>query len=239
MKIMIVRHGDPDYARDTLTPKGWREAALLADYLENIPVTDYYCSPLGRARDTASLTLQRVGRTARICDWMQEFFHPVTDPDTGKPRIPWDFMPGYWTEQPAFYDKDGWYRHPVMQTGDVEAAYKTVCQALDELLASYGYIRDRGLYRTQAGNEDTVVIFCHMGIKLVMLSHLLGIAPTQLWHGFFAAPTSITTLVTEERVQGEAAFRCIRLGSVTHLEMGGEPFSRAGLFTEVYRKGAE
>ncbi len=26
MKLLIVRHGDPDYSIDSLTPKGWREA---------------------------------------------------------------------------------------------------------------------------------------------------------------------------------------------------------------------
>ena len=27
MKLLIVRHGDPDYSIDSLTPKGWRGAA--------------------------------------------------------------------------------------------------------------------------------------------------------------------------------------------------------------------
>ena len=30
MKLLIVRHGDPDYSIDSLTPKGWREAELLS-----------------------------------------------------------------------------------------------------------------------------------------------------------------------------------------------------------------
>ena len=29
MRIIFVRHGDPDYEHDTLTEKGHREAALL------------------------------------------------------------------------------------------------------------------------------------------------------------------------------------------------------------------
>lgn len=33
MRLMIIRHGDPDYSIDSLTPKGWREAKLLADRL--------------------------------------------------------------------------------------------------------------------------------------------------------------------------------------------------------------
>ena len=33
MKIMIIRHGDPDYSIDSLTEKGWREAELLSQRL--------------------------------------------------------------------------------------------------------------------------------------------------------------------------------------------------------------
>ena len=31
MRILLIRHGDPDYEHDTLTEKGRREAALLAE----------------------------------------------------------------------------------------------------------------------------------------------------------------------------------------------------------------
>ena len=31
MKLIIIRHGDPDYENDTLTVKGVREAKLLSD----------------------------------------------------------------------------------------------------------------------------------------------------------------------------------------------------------------
>ena len=28
MRILIIRHGDPDYEHDSLTEKGWREGRL-------------------------------------------------------------------------------------------------------------------------------------------------------------------------------------------------------------------
>ncbi len=61
MKLIIIRHGDPDYEKDSLTAKGWREAGLLADRISRLNVRDFYCSPLGRARDTAGVTLKRMG----------------------------------------------------------------------------------------------------------------------------------------------------------------------------------
>ena len=34
MRLLFIRHGDPDYEHDSLTPKGEREAELLADKME-------------------------------------------------------------------------------------------------------------------------------------------------------------------------------------------------------------
>lgn len=61
MKILIIRHGDPDYAIDSLTEKGRREAELLSERIAPLDVKAYYVSPLGRARDTAAYTLKRQG----------------------------------------------------------------------------------------------------------------------------------------------------------------------------------
>ena len=67
MRLIFVRHGDPDYEHDSLTEKGWREAELLAARLEKLKEEqrgEIYCyqSPLGRAQDTAALTLKKLGK---------------------------------------------------------------------------------------------------------------------------------------------------------------------------------
>lgn len=236
MKILFIRHGDPDYAKDYLTPKGFREAELLADRLENLDVRDFYCSTLGRARATAKVTLDRLGREATIYDWLQEFPGYVIDEETGQRRIPWDFMPGYWTRKPLLYDKDHWFEDSIMQTGDVKEVYQNITKNMDLLLEKYGYIREGNYYRCEKGNTDTIVIFCHLGAQFAILSHLLGISAPLLWQGFFVAPTSVTTLVTEERVKGEAYFRCIALGDTSHLYIGKEPISTSGFFQETYQE---
>ena len=58
MKILLIRHGDPDYTIDSLTEKGWREAKLLSNRLEKLEIRDFYVSPLGRARATVQPTLE-------------------------------------------------------------------------------------------------------------------------------------------------------------------------------------
>ena len=66
MRLLIVRHADPDYSIDSLTETGWKEAKLLVPRLSKLDVKAFYCSPLGRAKDTASFTLKAMGREAEI-----------------------------------------------------------------------------------------------------------------------------------------------------------------------------
>ena len=114
MRIVFVRHGEPNYQNDTLTEKGWREARLLSERIKNWKVDQFYCSPLGRARDTASCTLTKMNREAIILPWMREFSYPIDDPVTNRHGVPWDFVPSFWTTQPLMYDMDRWVETDVM-----------------------------------------------------------------------------------------------------------------------------
>ena len=45
MKLVFVRHGDPDYVHDSLTAKGRVEAEILSGRIAGMKVRDFYCSP--------------------------------------------------------------------------------------------------------------------------------------------------------------------------------------------------
>ena len=64
MKILFIRHGDPDYEHDTLTERGFEEAEILSEYLKSLLIKAFYVSPLGRAQATAAPTLRKMGMTA-------------------------------------------------------------------------------------------------------------------------------------------------------------------------------
>lgn len=233
MKILIVRHADPDYSIDSLTPTGWEEARLLADRLSGLDIKAFYVSPLGRARDTASLTLERMGREAEVKDWLREFPAKVQKP--GAPNsIAWDWLPQDWTAEPRFYDREKWLEVPVFRDAGVPELYKKVCDGLDALLASHGYVRDGNIYRVEHRNEDTVALVCHFGLESVLLSHLLNVSPMVLWHGSCAAPTSVTTLTTEERREGIALFRMNAFGDTSHLYVADREPSFSARFCEYY-----
>ncbi len=234
MKIMIIRHGEPDYSIDSLTEKGWREADLLADRLVKTPIDDFYVSPLGRAKDTARATLERLGREAEVLPWLQEFRGWIYDPKTGRRSNAWDFLPQYWTRCPEFFDREAWRENAMVATGNSSQIYDESIAGLDSLLARYGFQRQGCLYRVENNPDRTIALFCHFGIAMVMLSHLLQIPVHLLLHGFIMAPTSVTTLVTEERIQGECWFRCTGLGDASHLVAAGEPLSHYGRYLERF-----
>lgn len=251
MRILMIRHGDPDYVHDTLTEKGHREAALLAETAKDLKVGDCYVSPLGRARDTAFYTLKKLGLTAETKDWLREFpaqvdinlspelqrAYPHTRiAEDGKyqTRIAWDMVPSYWTQRPEYMDLNGWRTSRLTEFSDLVPVYDRVTKSFDELLEEYGYVREGAHYRVEKGNEKTITLFCHFGITCVFLSHLWNVSPFTLWHGLALAPTSVTEVVTEEREKGIAYFRGLRVGDISHLYKGGEEPSFAARFCERY-----
>lgn len=234
MKLHIIRHGDPDYARDTLTERGWREAELLAERVSKMGIRAFYLSPLGRAQDTASLTLKRLGAQGETLEWLREFAPIRFDPDKGRESVVWDWLPARWTQEKAYYDREAWQHTPVMEAAGVPAENAMVCAGLDALLARHGYVREGEIYRADKPNRDSIALFCHFGVECVMLGHLLGVSPMPLWHGTCALTTSVTTLVTEERRPGIACFRMYAFSDVSHLTAAGAEPSFSARFCETW-----
>lgn len=243
MRLIIVRHADPDYEKDSLTEKGWKEASLLAERIAKLDVKEFYVSPLGRAKDTASLSLRKMGRTATECPWLREFDARVCRPDiTDGEIIAWDWLPQDWTTDPNFYEKDTWWTNELMMQGSAPHAdtkgvydeYKWVVDNFDILLSQHGYVRDKNIYRAVNPNRDTIVLFCHFGVECVLLSHLMNVSPMILWHHTCAAPSSVTTIYTEERRDGIASFRMSSFGDISHLYVADEEPAFAARFCETY-----
>ncbi len=234
MKLIIIRHGDPDYSIDSLTEKGWKEAEYLSDRIAKLDVKEFFVSPLGRAKDTAKATLKKMNRTAVECEWLREFAPRIDRPDRPDSSIAWDWLPSDWTAEERYYQYDHWFETDIMKNGHVGEEYRWVTSNFDELLAKYGYVRDGHLYRVEKANNDTLVFFCHFGLEAVLISHLIGVSPMVLWHGLCAAPTSVSTIVSEERQKGIASFRMGSFGDISHLYVKDEPPAFAARFCECY-----
>ena len=234
MRLVIIRHGDPDYSIDSLTETGWKEAKLLVPRVEKLNAKAFYVSPLGRARDTAAVSLKALGREAEVKQWLREFAPRVQKSNDRKPKVAWDWLPEDWTKEPRFFDRDRWFEPEIFQNAGIEAEAKWVWQGLDEVLANHGYVREGDYYRAERPNKDTIVFFCHFGLECVLLSHLLNVSPMVLWHGTCAAPSSVTILNTEERREGNAYFRMACFGDTSHLYVADQEPMFHARFCEVF-----
>lgn len=235
MKLIFIRHGDPDYEKDSLTEKGWREAEILAERVASWDIKQIYCSPLGRAQDTCSVSLSKTGREAVICDWLKEFYYRIKDEQTGEWTIAWDFYPRDFNDRDDLHDKDRWALAEVMKSGDIAMHAQEVYDGFDALLEKHGYRRnDRNFYDVIEHNDDNIVFFCHFGVTALIIGHLIGVAAPCIWQGMMMQPTSITVLGSEERIPGEASFRVQVFGDCRHLIEAGEPVSQSGYFTKLF-----
>lgn len=286
MRILLIRHGDPDYAHDSLTEKGRREAALLGQIAPSMDLGECFVSPMGRAKETASYCLKATNKSAETVNWLMEFmtdldlnanpdlreaygpdtplmktgddrkytgsghlsytnllhpeklkaFLPDEDGNLPKyaPRIPWDILPSYYIRHPELSDPNGWRESDIAKACCMNEAYDYVTENFDRMLEERGYKRNGLLYHVTKSSHNTVTCFCHLGVSCVILSHLWNMSPFKLWMDLGFAPSSVTEVVTEEREEGIAFFRGLRLGDQSHLAIGKEAPSFAARFCEEY-----
>lgn len=239
MRLIFIRHGDPDYSIDSLTEAGFREAACLAKRAAHWPVTAVYCSPLGRAQDTARPCLEAWGLQAETLDWLREVTcgkHTRPDGSNRETSVLWDLLPDYWTQDPLHFDPAHWCESAYFQAvyPEAPARFQIICNGIDGILARYGYLREDRYYRIAetADRAATLVFFCHLGQIGASAGHVLNLSPMQLWHSFWLSPTSVTVLNSEERQGDKAGFRCQVMGDVSHLTAAGEPVSPQGGFSD-------
>ncbi len=233
MRLLFIRHAEPDYTTDSLTAKGLREADLLVPRMEKEHFDVCYCSTMGRAKQTAAPFLNKLGRDAIYCDWLREFEHPIKLPDGSLNCIPWDLDPYIWTSAGEHFNKDTWFDSELAKTGSIREYALEVYRGIDDVLAENGYVyREKNLFDAVRSNHRTLLFVCHFGVMSVILGHLLGLSPMQLWHVTGAPCSSVTQVYTEEIAPGTATFKINYYGDTSHLYAAGEPIGFNPRLTE-------
>ena len=235
MRILIIRHGDPNYKDDCLTEKGRKEAFFLSERLKDEKIDYIYSSPLGRAYETCMYTAKakQMEKDVTVLPWLREFAYNVGEVEERGTPLVWDMLPSYWANKAEMYDKEAWIQQDVFQKANIEEYYNQVKDGVYSVLEKHGYVREGGFYKAVKPNKDTIAFFCHFGLEMILLSVIFGVSPIPLLHHFAAAPTSVTTLYTEERREGIALFRCTAFGDTGHLYAKGELPSFSARFRET------
>lgn len=232
MKLLIIRHGDPDYKNDCLTERGKKEAELLRDRLLKENITKVYCSPLGRAQETATPFLEASGLKSTTCEWLREIPKSLNQPlaelgiaDHDTRCSIWDADPRFFTKfENEFSNKDSWDQNPFYQADEIGAYCRNVLSSFDDLLKSNGLEKDGILYHLNEECQDdeywdktTIAIFCHMGLGSLLTAHLANIAPPLFWQVFRFMPTSVNTILFYKITEDIAKARIFSFGDTSHL----------------------
>ncbi len=197
MRILIIRHGEPDYTRDCLTPLGHLQAQAAARRLQEEGIREIFSSPMGRARETASYTADLLGiQPIQLLDFMHELHWGSSDGTPlfadGNPwmiadelvRRGWDLNDTSWTE------------HEFFRNNTVTAACAAVARETDRWLQELGYRRE-GLYYRNTRSDDkqySVALFCHGGSSSALIAHAINQTFPYVCATEHAAFTGITIL---------------------------------------------
>ncbi|MCR5122621.1 MAG: histidine phosphatase family protein [Ruminococcus sp.] len=177
MRLIFVRHGEPDYINDCLTENGIIQAECTAERLRDEPITAVFSSPMGRAFKTASFTADKHGLIVQKLDFMHEIDWGDAYDGAGLPN---DGHPGtlanmLYNECPSSAGGESWREHRYFGDNRCLGYYETISRRFDEFLAGFGLIRENAVYRCERECGDTVALFAHGGSGAVMFSHVLNL----------------------------------------------------------------
>lgn len=201
MKLYFIRHGQPIYDPDSLTPLGQAQAEALSKWFLHRPPEKIYSSSSNRAVQTSMPTCKLLGKEPILCDWAHESkafesFHAV-DAEGNKqwilevPSVIKQFLS---PEVLALGDE--WYTHPYFADTDYANGVKTIQAATDRFLEELGLRHDRKnhCYHIIGDTPKRVALFAHYGAGLSILSSIMDIPYNVFCPHFNFALTGVTEI---------------------------------------------
>ena len=202
MMLFYVRHGDPIYDPDSLTPLGLKQADALSKRLGRYGIDKVFASSSNRAVLTATPTAELLRKEIVKMDWCHEgraWEHYAFPNGTGG-----HCWPAARTDIKRLFTKpevqalgEKWYEHPdIASQHDYKTHIETVNGQVDEWLASLGYEHDRvnKLYRAVAPTNERVALFAHYGFGMGFLSSLLDIPYPTICTRFNLSTSGMTVI---------------------------------------------
>lgn len=229
MRLYIIRHADPDYPNQTITAVGHLEAQALARRLAGHGLDRIFTSPLGRVLHTMQYTSNLLKLPYQIENWLREISEFRVDSETWGSLAAWD-IPGevYQAAEPP-PSVENWTHIPPLDQPLFATYLDQLRQNSDAFLHQLGYQREGRRYRILQSNREQIAIFCHNGFGLTWLAHLLSIPLPVMWSSFWLPPSSVSTVLFEERSLNWAVPRCLGMADVSHLYEARLPVQPHGL----------
>lgn len=230
MLLFYVRHGDPIYNPDSLTPLGHKQAEALAKRLCRHSIDKIYSSSSNRAVLTGTPTAELLKKEIVKMDWCHEgqawkhFAFPDKDNNYHWPAARIETKELFLRPDVVALGKE-WYTHPdIASRHDYKTEIAAFDKEVDAFIASLGYEHDRekGVYNAVNPNSDRVALFAHYGAGTGFLSSLLDI-PYNLYCTHFNLSTSGMTVIKFSSREGVTIPEVLTLSNDSHVFAEGLP----------------
>ena len=227
MLLFYVRHGDPIYNPDSLTPLGERQAEALSKRFSIYGLDEIYSSPSVRAQQTAKPTCEVLKKEPIILDWCNEALAAkdfMIEYEPGKRTWAFNHPP----LREAFNSPEvralgsKWYTHPAFEGYTFDKGVERVEDEVDKLLLSLGYRHDREKsgYIAEEHNNKRIALFAHEGFGMSFMSALLDI-PYNEYSTRFGFGFTGMTVIEFSPVNGFCIPRVLQHSNDSHLYREG------------------
>lgn len=228
MLLFFIRHGDPTYDPDELTPLGHRQAEAIAHRLTRYGLDEIYASSSTRAIQTAMPTCEILKTKPVILDWANEnhAWDQMTLPVDGHLR--WGFATE--TLKELFTSKEirelgaKWYDHPFFENTSFKEGFLRIRKEAHAFLAQHGFVWDeeKGRYHNIGQNDKRVALFAHHGFGVGFLSSVLDIPYPTVSEKMTFCHTGMTVISFDPREEYVIP-TMLQLSNDSHLYNDGLP----------------
>ncbi len=230
MLFFYIRHGDPIYNPDSLTPLGHEQAEAIKYRLSRYGLDKIYASSSNRAILTATPTAELLGKEIEILDWCNESY---AWQDFSMPNdenyYTWSYNHPhikklYMSDEIRLMGRN-WYDHKAFKNTRIKEGTLRVEREVDAFMLSLGYRndRDKGYYIAENPTNDRVALFAHEGFGTAFLSALLDV-PYPLYSTHFTmCHTGMTVIDFAVEKDGSVFPKVLTLSNDSHIYERGLP----------------
>lgn len=218
MKLILVRHGDPNYADDCLTPLGHLQARAAAERLAGEGIEKIYSSSCGRAVETAEYTARALGiPEVEQLDFMREISWGARyGEELYSHGHPWDVSDKMAAENRDFMDPD-WRDGEYFANNYIMDHYDSMVPCIDALLAGLGVVREGLYYRVKNCPYTAVALFSHGGSSSVLLSRVFNLPLPFVTSAICPECTAITVVTFAQGKETAVAPRFEIMNDARHI----------------------
>lgn len=221
MKIIFIRHGNPNYKLDCLTELGHKQAETAAAELCKMGIQRIYSSPNGRAIETAQHTAEKISLEVNICEFIREINWAPKNPELPySDGNPWERAFKYLSLGRSLSDNN-WKESELFKDTFTPESFDALAAGLDEWLSSIGIKREGYYYRIDNPKYDTVAVFCHGGSFAATIAHMFNMPLPLTLLTIPFDQTGISVVEFKRNGDNLIAPRLCMAGNVKHLEEQG------------------